>query len=149
VYNGTAKIDYAGNAGTVHDGANGVVMKTMLGAIKLKDVTDGTNCTVLVGEKQMNRATFGQSTDDNESYCTSGWNGDYEVYRSGSDVPAHDVNKPCDLTPTHAFGASHASGCNVAFCDGSVRFIKYSVSATLWTRACIRNDNQVLNTSEL
>jgi prepilin-type N-terminal cleavage/methylation domain-containing protein/prepilin-type processing-associated H-X9-DG protein len=149
VYNGTAKIDYAGNAGNANDGSNGVVMKTPLGAIKLTDVTDGTHCTVLAGEKQMNRATFGQSTDDNEAYCTPGWNGDWEVYRVGSGPPAHDVNRPCDLTPTHAFGAAHASGCNVAFCDGSVRFITYSVNAAVWTRACIRNDNQVFNSSEL
>jgi prepilin-type N-terminal cleavage/methylation domain-containing protein/prepilin-type processing-associated H-X9-DG protein len=149
VYNGTAKIDYAGNAGTVHDGANGVVMKTMIGAIKLKDVTDGTHCTVLVGEKQMNRATFGESTDDNESYCTPGWNGDFEVYRHGSDQPKQDCSAPGVLTPTHVFGAAHAAGFNAVFCDGSVRFIKYSVSDALWTRACVRNDNQVLNASEL
>ncbi|MBN9119153.1 MAG: DUF1559 domain-containing protein [Planctomycetes bacterium] len=148
-HNGTAKIDYAGNAGTASDGSNGVVMHTPLGALRLTDVTDGTNCTVLAGEKQMNRAAFGQSTDDNESYCTPGWNGDWEVYRVGSGQPAADYSRSGTTTPTHVFGSAHASGFNAAFCDGSVRFIRYTVSSTTWNRACVRNDNQVFNSSEL
>jgi prepilin-type N-terminal cleavage/methylation domain-containing protein/prepilin-type processing-associated H-X9-DG protein len=150
-YNGTAKIDYAGNAGTANDGANGVVMKTPLGAIRLTDILDGTNCTVLLGEKQMNRGAFGQSTDDNESYCTPGWNGDWEVYRVGSGQPAPDFNQSGSPVPapTHAFGSAHASGFNAVFCDGSVRFIRYSVNGSTWSRACTRNDNQTLNSSEL
>ena len=151
VYNGTAKIDYAGNAGTSNTGANGVVMRTDLGAIRLTDITDGTNCTVLIGEKQMNRAAFGQSTDDNESYCTPGWNGDWEVYRVGSGQPAPDFNQPGSPVPapTRVFGAAHVTGFAAVFCDGSVRFIRYSVNPTTWSRACTRSDNQVLNSSEL
>ena len=150
-YNGTAKIDYAGNAGTVSDGANGVVMKTPLGAIRLTDILDGTNCTVLLAEKQMNRGAFGESADDNESYCTPGWNADWEVYRVGSGQPAPDFSQPGSPppAPTHVFGAAHTSGFNAVFCDGSVRFIRYSVRGTTWSRACIRNDNQVLNSSDL
>ena len=148
VYNGMAKLDYAVNAGTAHDGANGVIMKSTLPPIRLADVTDGTNCTVLAAGKQLNRAAFGVSTDDNESYCTPGWNGDWEVYR-GADAPAADFSQPGSTSPQQRFGAAHASGFGVAFCDGSVRFISYSVSATTWQRACVRNDNEVLNASEL
>src|SRR5262245_9072808 len=83
-YNGLAKIDFAGNAGTSDTGANGVVMRTDLGAIRLADIPDGINCTVLVGEKRLNASALGQSADDDESYCTAGWNGDWEVYRIGS-----------------------------------------------------------------
>ncbi len=148
VYNGAAKIDYAGNAGTAPDGSNGVVMHTQLGAIRSTDITDGTHCTVLVGEKQLNRAAFGESADDNESYCTPGWN-DWEVYRGGSDPPAPDDDRPCDLAPSRAFGSAHPVGFNVAFCDGSVRFLRYTVNGTVWVRACVRNDKQALNTNNL
>lgn len=149
VYGCGAKIDYAGNAGTSNTGANGAIMRTDLGAVRLTDITDGTNCTVLVGEKQMNRDAFGESADDNEAYCTPGWNGDWEVYRIGSDQPAPDYSAPGWTPPTHVFGSAHVSGFYTVFCDGSVRFIRYSVSATTWTRACVRNDNQALNPNEL
>lgn len=149
--NGTAKIDYAGNAGgTSHGfGTDGVVMKTLYGAIRLSDITDGTSTTVLVGEKRMNAAAFGTSGDDNESYCTPGWNGDWEVYRTGAVSPAPDFHAAGDTAPSPAFGSAHATGFNVVFCDGSVRAIRYSINLTIWTRACVRNDNEVVNTSEL
>jgi len=149
VYNGTAKIDFAGNAGTDNIGANGVVMRSTLDALRVTDITDGTNCTVLVGEKQLNRAAFGTSTDDNESFCTPGWNGDWEVYRIGSVQPAVDFSQPGSTASQNRFGSAHAGVFGAAFCDGSVRFIRYSVSLTTWTRACIRDDNQVVNSTEL
>jgi prepilin-type N-terminal cleavage/methylation domain-containing protein len=149
VYNGTAKIDYAGNAGSMQTGANGVVMQTPLGAIRFADITDGTNCTVLVGEKRLNRAEFGISLDDDESYCTSGWYCDWEVYRWGASQPAQDFNQPGNVSPQRMFGSAHAIGFNCVFCDGSVKYIRYSVNATTWLRACVRNDNQVFNPSDL
>ena len=148
-YNGTAKIDYAGNAGDQSEGQNGLVMRTTRGVVCIKDVTDGTSGTVMIGEKQMNRAMFGQSTDDNESYCTPGWNGDWEVYRWGAALPAPDFNAAGNSNPSHLFGSSHTSGFTCVFADGSVRFIKYSVSATTWRRACVRNDSQPYNQNEL
>ncbi len=149
VYSGTAKIDYAGNAGSISTGENGVVRQTPLGAIRFADITDGTHCTVLIGEKRMNVAEFGLSADDNESYCTPGWNGDWEVYRWGEGQPAQDINVPGETNAQHAFGSAHANGFNCVFCDGSVRYIRYSVNLTTWTRACVRNDNQVYNQNEL
>jgi hypothetical protein len=149
VYNGTAKIDYAANAGSVDTGANGVVMQTPLGAIRMADITDGANCTVLVGEKRLNRAEFGTSADDNESYCTSGWNGNWAEYRWGADPPAPDHHLPGDTSPHPAFGSAHRVGFNCVFCDGSVRYIRYSVSATVWLRACVRNDNQAPGPNDL
>jgi prepilin-type N-terminal cleavage/methylation domain-containing protein len=147
-YGGTAKIDYAGNAGDQSEGQNGLVMRTTRGVVRIADVTDGTSGTVLLGEKQMNRAMFGQSTDDNESYCTPGWNGDWEVYRWGAALPAPDFNTAGDSDPSHLFGSAHTAGFTCVFADGSVRFVRYSVGATTWRRACVRNDSQAYNQSE-
>jgi prepilin-type N-terminal cleavage/methylation domain-containing protein len=148
-YNGTAKIDYAGNAGDQSEGQNGLVMRTTCGVVRIADVIDGTSNTVMVGEKQLNRAMFGQSTDDNESYCTPGWNGDWEVYRWGAFAPAPDFSLPGDTNPSHVFGSAHTAGFTCVFADGSVRFIRYSVNATTWRRACVRNDNQAYNLNDL
>lgn len=150
VYNGQAKIDYAGNAGNTSNGSNGVVRQTTLGTIRMTDITDGTSATVLVGEKRLNIAGYGQTTDDNESYATPGWNGDWEVYRWGTEQPAQDFRNAGDVsTPSRVFGSAHGNGFNAVFCDGSVRTIRYSVSLTTWTRACVRNDNQVYSTNDL
>lgn len=148
-YNGTAKIDYAGNAGDKSDGRNGLVMQTTVGVVRIADVIDGTSSTVMVGEKQLNRAMFGQSTDDNESYCTPGWNGDWEVYRWGADPPEPDCHLPGNTKPSQAFGSAHPTGFTCAFADGSVRFIRYSVNATTWRRVCVRNDNQPVSLNDL
>jgi prepilin-type processing-associated H-X9-DG protein len=96
----------------------------------------------------LNRAALGVAADDDESYCTPGW-GDWEVYRSGAVTPAADLNVPGKTAASRRFGAAHPGGFAAVFCDGSVRFVRYSVSPTTWTRACVRNDNQVLNASDL
>ena len=93
-FNGAAKIDYAGDAGDQTEGQNGLVMRTTQGVVHIADVTDGTSNTVMLGEKQLNRAVFGTSVDDDESYCTPGWNDDWEVYRWGAGQPAVDSNAP-------------------------------------------------------
>jgi prepilin-type N-terminal cleavage/methylation domain-containing protein/prepilin-type processing-associated H-X9-DG protein len=150
-YNGTAKIDYAGNAGTSPTGANGVVMQTTptQPGIKMADIIDGTSNTAMVGEKRLNPAMFGQSIDDNESYCTPGWNGDWEVYRAALAAPDGDCAIPGDPLPSHNFGSSHPGVFNVVFCDGSVRTVRFSVSLITWQRACVRNDNQAYSLNDL
>jgi prepilin-type N-terminal cleavage/methylation domain-containing protein len=148
VYNNTAKIDYAGNAGDQAEGQNGLVTRTTCGLVHLADVVDGTSNTVMLGEKQLNQGAFGTSTDDNESYCTPGWNGDWEVYRWGAALPAADVNRPGDQSASHVFGSAHAAGFTCAFADGSVHFIRYSVNALTWRRACVRNDSQPDNLND-
>ncbi len=145
---GNAKIDYATNAGSTSTGSDGVVMQSTLGAIRFTEITDGTSTTVLAGEKRMNTAAFNTAADDNESYCLPGWNDDWEVYR-GAGQPTHDFADDCDTTASQVFGSPRVGGFHVAFCDGSVRAIRYSVAPATWMRACVRNDNQLLNATDL
>ena len=97
----------------------------------------------------MNVAAFGTTTDDNESYCIPGWNGDFEVYRMGAALPAPDFKLAGSTTPSQVFGGPHSGGFQTVWCDGSVRSVRYLVALANWTRACVRNDGQVLDLSDL
>ncbi len=140
---GLAKIDYAGNAGTHPDGIDGAIVRTGSPRATFASIADGLSSTVLFGEKRLNRAAFGRSSDDDESYGTPGWNGDGEVCRWGLSAPARDRDEPDSLAPSDNFGSAHTDGSNVAFCDGTVRFVRYGIDAATWQRLCVRNDGQV------
>jgi type II secretory pathway pseudopilin PulG len=139
LYNGFAKIDYAGNAGT---GTDGVLVRGPVAYIRFLDITNGTSSTVMVGEKQLNPLMFGRSLDDDESYARPGWKDDFEVHRLGSAQPARDSPLEGDPTPSPAFGSPLRSGFNCVFADGSVRHVRYNVSLLTWKRACARNDEE-------
>jgi prepilin-type N-terminal cleavage/methylation domain-containing protein/prepilin-type processing-associated H-X9-DG protein len=151
LYNGSAKLDYAGCAGNDAYGRNGIVARGSAPFVRIADVIDGTSNTVLAGEKQMNLSMFGRSCDDNEPYSRAGWNGDWEVYRWGatSSVPARDYSSPGEEAPAHRFGSSHPSGFNAVFADGSVRHVRFGVDATSWERACVRNDGLAYSLGDL
>lgn len=48
-----------------------------------------------------------------------------------------------------SFGSLHPGGANLAFCDGSVRFISQSVPQTILTFLCQREDGQVVSLADL
>jgi prepilin-type N-terminal cleavage/methylation domain-containing protein len=148
VFNNSAKIDYAGCTGDQPEGQNGMVMRTTHGVVRICDVADGASNTVMLGEKQLNIAMFGRSMDDNESYATPGWNKDWEVYRWGAAPPAPDYGRFGDIRPSRVFGSAHPNGFYCAFGDGSVRFVRYTVSPVIWRRACVRDDKQPMQLND-
>jgi hypothetical protein len=82
--------------------------------------------------------------DENNGYI-DGW--DWDTIRWGYQVPAPDRydNSYYDLR----FGSSHPTLLNAVFGDGSVRIIRYSVSLTVFQRACARNDGQPFSLDDL
>jgi len=146
-----AKIDYACNSGTASNGEGdeGVIRRSKHKRLKWQDIEDGQSSTLLVAEKRMNKAQFGFSYDDNEAYCTSGWNNDYETYRIGIQ-PAKDFATPTsDKASQKGFGSSHNTVFTAGFCDGSVRSVRHSVNLTVWKAACGRNDKVAYSDQDL
>jgi len=141
LYNGHAKIDYAANAGTMASGANGAIQIGERPLLRFADFLDGTSLTLLVAEKRLNPSQFGHSYDDNEPYNRSGWNNDYDVYRTAVLGPARDAARS-ELKSYTEFGSAHDSGMNCLSVDGSVRHVRYQVNLIAWQRYCIRNDGQ-------
>lgn len=169
LFGGSARSDYAGNAGTRpnSDGKDGVVVMGPIptavnaprGEVGLNSITDGTSNTVMVGEKLVNRPTMGGSADDfsdNESWAGPGYV-DSDIIRGCLPVgstwytPIKDTNllNPPDTGLFYRFGSAHPSGFIVALADGSVRTISFQVDTTLFMRVCVRNDGRVVNPNDL
>ena len=81
----------------------------------------------MIGEKYMDSDHYytGQDGGDNETMHT-GFNND--VNRCSYDLPLQDRK---GLGNTLRWGSAHASGINMAYCDGSVRVVSYEVDITV------------------
>ena len=135
-------------------------------------ITDGTSNTLLVGEKWMYTGWYNVRTSgpgsciDNEGW-PNGWDNDtigfsgtisYQTTNlySGNQyvvVPMPDGMQWSDTGNSWGcgwvFGSAHVGKFGCLLCDGSVRFVSYSINPTAWHNLCSRNDGQPLDPSAL
>lgn len=115
--------------------------------IRSKDVTDGTTSTYLLGEKFVDPAkmALGTSDDDDQSLYSGH---DRDTVRVGFVPPYRDAAgfDPAQVhggfPPPIAFGSAHPSSCAMSMADGSVRWVEYSIDATLHRVLASRNDGK-------
>lgn len=140
---GHAKNDYAaGSLDTATGFPNGVGPVTWVEASRIDDIRDGTTNTLLLGEKRINLMFLGQmQANDNEGY-TCGWNHDVERYTNRE--PLADFRDPGGSGGEDRFGSSHPGGMNIALCDGSIRFIGYSVDLNTFSAIGHKADGKVV-----
>jgi prepilin-type N-terminal cleavage/methylation domain-containing protein len=104
------KIDYAGNKDLFPNRPR---------CRSLREVTDGTSHTILVGEKAM----------DPRNYNTGTWIWDEPFFTGGSDNTSRDgpdiLRDAVGVAFEQNWGAAHPSGAPSLFADGSVRHITY------------------------
>lgn len=133
--------DYAGSQGTGNNGAIAHSPNATSPGHNFAAITDGLSNTLLLGDKRMDLRNLGNyQSDDNEGY-SSGW--DHDVIRLTSIVPLADTNNGSGWGEQR-FGSSHPGGFMAVNCDGSVRFIRYSIALVTFQRYGQRNDGQVL-----
>ena len=119
-----------------------------LSTVKIKDITDGTAHTYLIGEKNVVRdAYYGPpstvSTDyGNDTALFAGY--DYDWHRWGlatapTILPARDFVSGSPPQNNH-FGSAHPSTFNMSFCDGSVRSLNYDIDPFTHELLCNRMD---------
>ncbi|MBS0260332.1 MAG: DUF1559 domain-containing protein [Planctomycetes bacterium] len=113
---------------------------------KMRDFTDGTSQTFLVGEKHAPVTRWGQSGPTWGDGAI--FNGDYpRNYNRIAGLPKFNLGQgPNDLSgPFHCkFGSDHIGICQFLFTDGHVASLNNSVDLDLLNRLAVRNDGRVV-----
>jgi len=129
-------------------GTNGSQLSQMGGPEMFATIRDGTANTLLVGEYTNTGATITSpalhgSVGEVTSRRATFWAYTYASYNQSSvttesrvltddytrcnNMPGQGGNNPCK----RSFGSGHTEGMNFVLCDGSVRFVSYSVDINL------------------
>ena len=105
----------------IADKANGVIFCGSM--IKMADITDGSSNTYLLGEKYVNPDYYasGEDPGDNAAALV----GDNQNVARWTLLPPRE-DKAGHSAPWQ-FGSAHPAGCQMAFCDGSVQLVHFSI----------------------
>jgi prepilin-type N-terminal cleavage/methylation domain-containing protein/prepilin-type processing-associated H-X9-DG protein len=111
----------------------GQSVATLGGPESIANITDGTSNSLFVGELTFidvtRRATFWAYTY--ASYNQSSITVESRTLTNSYNKCATSPGLRGDQTCKAAFGSNHSNGLNFAMCDGSVRFISYSVDINI------------------
>ncbi|MBN2578027.1 MAG: DUF1559 domain-containing protein [Pirellulales bacterium] len=119
-------------------------------SFRIREFKDGLSTTYLLGEKYTNPdhyKTGYDCGDDQGPYCSD--DRDLMRYAEETGVYLPPRRDRPGMENTFGFGSAHPSGMNMAFCDGSVKPLAYTISETLHRRLCNRCDKQIADINEL
>ena len=119
-----AMIDYGGMYGSANFPVadNGVLVYDQ--AISLRQITDGTSHTILVGEDT------GRGTSMDGEWADGG-----NIF---------DVSLPINSSQNNELWSDHPGGVQALFCDGSVQFLTDDLDLSLLQAFCTRAGNEVV-----
>jgi prepilin-type N-terminal cleavage/methylation domain-containing protein len=171
--------DYAGNAGdfyvnwatgpsTLNNGfsnvgfhpdspkSTGVLYQRS--SIPMKQVTDGTSKTMLVGEKYLNPDNYETGTDISDDQAAFAGD-DFDACRWSHLLYSNDGNPNNDqplvpqadtggVGPLLSFGSAHPGAFQAVLCDGSVQSIAYEIDMQTLRNLCNRQDGQLVDLSK-
>jgi hypothetical protein len=139
------------------DGMTGVIFQRS--EIKIRQITDGTTYTYLLGEKNQDPNHYDDGAplaDDQSMY--NGYDKDNlraaDVWLPGLENQP-PIHPPVPDTPGSEnkfewqFGGPHPGGWIAAFCDNSVRFLSYDMKLELHQNFGNRKDGRVTNLGDL
>ncbi|NLF08212.1 MAG: DUF1559 domain-containing protein [Pirellulaceae bacterium] len=120
-------------------GNNGVIYP--LSMTHMAEISDGASHTYLAGEKYLQPELYNTGTaagDNNPPYGGFDWD-----YSRWTDLP------PLQDTPGYLdntrFGSVHSAGFHMAFCDGSVQVISYSIEPAIHADLGDRQDGRIID----
>jgi prepilin-type processing-associated H-X9-DG protein len=114
---------------------------------KIVDIPDGTSNTYLAGEKSLDPDYYFDGLDTGDD---QGWDlgYDFDVAR-WTTVESTGFFHPRPDQPGAdyfcSFGSAHANGFQMAFCDGSVQMINYSIDPETHRRLGNRHDGLIID----
>jgi prepilin-type N-terminal cleavage/methylation domain-containing protein/prepilin-type processing-associated H-X9-DG protein len=106
--------------------------------VRTEDIGDGASNTILFGEAKVDARALGWGSGTRSSLRNTG-----TAINGISPVPTK--NNP---DPVGGFSSLHAGGADFAFADGSVRFLKDSMSAATRKLLANRNDGEMLSAGD-
>jgi prepilin-type N-terminal cleavage/methylation domain-containing protein/prepilin-type processing-associated H-X9-DG protein len=135
---GTSSIDHGGNSdpnGPPSPVATTLGVAGRAWVVRKATITDGLSQTYLIGEKYINPLNYTNAQDmgDNENAYSGS---DRDTLRTSS-APRRDT---AGADQSYSFGGPHPAGFNMAFCDGSVRPMRFSIDLATHERLIKRAD---------
>jgi hypothetical protein len=124
---------------------NGVVFRRS--EVRLTEVLDGSSQTYLVAEGYLQIEDYqtGAATNDDQGMYV-GYDRDTLRTTHFNWPPLRDRR---GLASDHSFGSAHAAGFHASLCDGSVRPVRYNISAEVHSRLGSRADGEAVNLGSL
>jgi prepilin-type N-terminal cleavage/methylation domain-containing protein/prepilin-type processing-associated H-X9-DG protein len=112
--------------------SNGVIAP--LGRIRERHVTDGLSKTYLLGERPIQISTdisarSGSGSEQENMY--EPFSGHVQGIYKKTNLPPAPFRRGVASGAPSEFGSRHANACGMAFCDGSVQNVSFSVSSTV------------------
>ncbi|NQT37513.1 MAG: DUF1559 domain-containing protein [Planctomycetes bacterium] len=113
--------------------------------VTMAEIKDGASNTYLVGEKYLNPDNYFTGNDYGDDEPALGAD-DYDLFSWTCYQPLQDRAGTANFW---TFGSAHANGFVVAFCDGSVRSMSFSIDANTHRYLGNRRDQQAIDASQL
>jgi prepilin-type processing-associated H-X9-DG protein/prepilin-type N-terminal cleavage/methylation domain-containing protein len=121
------------------------------GKVRIADVTDGTSKTLVIGENSGRPHMFITGNQDVSPSPPNDYGGGWADWDNPNQMHGNSPDGrmspgPCAINCSNNGGmySFHVGGANIAFADGSVRYLQASISMTIMAALITKNGGEVI-----